>query len=83
MVYNALATMWYGGYDPKPQFYILLGKLNTMQRQRHHTPEPFLCHSAKADFYPFVLRIPGLKEMAQNESVNQIANYVERKKLPL
>jgi len=40
MVYNALATMWYGGYDPKPQFYILLGKLNTMQRQRHHTPEP-------------------------------------------
>ena len=36
-------------------------------------PEPFLCHSAKADFYPFVLRTPGLKDMAQNESVNQIA----------
>jgi len=33
----------------------------------------FLCHSAKADFYPFVLRTPGLKDMAQNESVNQIA----------
>ena len=32
-----------------------------------------LCHSAKADFYPFVLRTPGLKEMAQNESVTQIA----------
>jgi hypothetical protein len=44
-------------------------------------PGPFLCHSAKADFYPFVLRTPGLKEMAQNESVNQIANYVERKKI--
>ena len=35
-------------------------------------PENVLCHSAKADFYPFVLRTPGLKEMAQNESVNQI-----------
>jgi hypothetical protein len=48
---------------------------------RRHTPETFLCHSAKADFYPFVLRTLGLKEMAQNESVNQIANYVERKKI--
>jgi len=42
-----------------------------------------LDNSAKADFYPFVLRTPGIKEMAQNESVNQIANYVERNKLPL
>ena len=41
----------------------------------------FLCHSAKADFYPFVLRTPGLKEMAQNESVNQIAYYIYNKKI--
>jgi hypothetical protein len=49
--------------------------------QPTHICIPFLCHSAKADFYPFVLRTPGIKEMAQNESVNQIANYVERKKI--
>ena len=54
-----------------------------MNSARHHTPDLFLCHSAKADFYPFVLRTPGLKEMAQNESVNQIATYAERKKIPL
>jgi len=50
MVYNALATMWYGGYDPKPQFYILLGKLNTMQRQRHHTPEPLYASLKRITF---------------------------------
>jgi hypothetical protein len=38
MVYNALATVWYGGYERMALFCILLIKDSAIQRQRHHTP---------------------------------------------
>ena len=40
-------------------------------------PPTVQCHSAKADFYPFVLRTPGIKEMALNVELNQIAIHAE------
>ena len=38
MVYNALAAKYHSGYERRVLFCILLIKLNSMQRQRHHTP---------------------------------------------
>ena len=40
MLYNALAGLWHGGYEPKPRFCIFLIKNSAMQRQRHHTTGP-------------------------------------------